>query len=57
MKVIYFQKVTPTTTGSARVNLKEIEVRRAKKRKRIEAERAKPPTLSLIIGALIGEEE
>ena len=48
--------------GSARTNDKEREkkegdVRRAKKRKEIEAQRAKPPTPTQAIDALIGDEE
>ena len=50
------------TAGSARINVKEREnnekrVRRVKKRKGIEAQRAKHPTPSPAIDALVGKEE
>ena len=54
--------LNPATAGSARINAKERDgeerkVRRVKKRKRIEAQRAKHPTPSRTIDALIGDEE
>ena len=43
--------------GSARINVKEREVRRVKKRKGIEAQNVKHPTSSRAIDALIGDED
>ena len=51
------QEPSATTAGSVRVNSKEREVRRGKKKKGIEAERVKPYTSIRAVGALIGEEE
>ena len=50
------------TVGSVRINVKEREekekqVRRVKKRKGVEAQRVKHPTLSRANNALIGKEE
>ena len=64
MRYIYiyllYYKLNPATAESARIDAKEREkkegeVRRAKKR--IEAQRAKPSTLSQAIEAHIGDEE
>ena len=41
------QEPNPTTAVSVRANAKEREVRRAKKKKAIEAERMKPPIRAL----------
>ena len=53
--------LNPDTAGSASINAKEIEkerkVRRVKKRKWIEAQRAKPSTPSQAINAHIGNEK
>ena len=46
----------PATAGLARINAKEREARRAKKRKGIEAQRVKLPTPSREIDALIGDD-
>ena len=51
--------LNPATVGSARNNAKEIEkkeeqARKAKKKKWIEGQRTKPPTLTLVTDALIG---
>ena len=48
---------TPATAGSARVNTKQRETRSAKKKKGIEAERAKSLTPTRAIGTLIGDED
>ena len=51
------QRPNPTTAGSARINAKERQARRAKKRKGIEAERVKPPTPTRATDDFIGGEE
>ena len=43
--------------GSARVNAKQRQGRRAKERKGIETQRAKPPTSARAIDPLIGDKE
>ena len=54
--------LNPDAAGSARINVKgrekkERQLRRAKKRKGIEAQRAKPSTPSQAIDAHMGDEE
>ena len=61
-KIYLFIYYTPTTAGSARINakkreMKERRVRRARKRKGIEAQGVKPSTPSQATDALIGDEE
>ena len=62
-KFIYllYYNLNPATTGSARINGKEREkkgqVRRAKKRKGMEAQGVKPSTRARTTDALTGEKE
>ena len=51
------REATPATAELARINAKERQGRRAKKRKGIEAQRAKPPTPTRAIDVLIRDDE
>ena len=59
--LLLYHNLNPAIAGSTRIDAKEREkegrVRRAKKRKVIEAQGVKPPTSSLAIDAFIGDEE
>ena len=54
---ILYYNLNPDTVGSAHIKAKERRVRRAKKRKRTEAQRVKSFTLSQAIDAHMGDEE
>ena len=59
--IFLFKYLNPTTGGSERINVKERkkkerQMRKAKKRKGIEAPRVKNPTQYRAINALIGDE-
>ena len=54
---LLFKYLNPPTVGTAHINAKERQVRRAKKRKGIDSQRMKHPTPPRAIDALIGDEE